>query len=377
MNYKKIISMTTLPLISLPVALVSSCANTQQIQKDKLIKIVNQFLGSKIDVLNQKPSQIELQKLLKDLKPSQTFGFALTPSIDNKNDKLGQLDLTIKFTRGSEEFDNKYSFSNLKTEEQELNDKDIKPEDFLNFIPNQDNSFIRMNASDDTKTQSITTLVRELNEADDKENKLKEIITNINPINSKEDNTQPSLLKQKLTDGLSLRFNEFKAIELFGIPNGIRTKVQIVKINNEEKVEKISSAFVLDIVGFTSPIEKFRTTNFLNSYIDNFFDSIASPVNIEFEKEYLDKLASEMQTKDQLSALLSSVGSKTQLNGAEVTFELIKLIDNSQDDKTGSLKAEFKFQLKGTIPVPDPVPPLEIGKPINKVVTLFGFKIKN
>lgn len=377
MNYKKIISMTTLPLISLPVVLVSSCANTQQIQKDKLIKIVNQFLGSKIDVLNQKPSQIELQKLLKDLKPSQTFGFALTPSVDNKNDKLGQLDLTIKFTRGPEEFDSKYSFSNLKTEEQELNDKDIKPEDFLNFVPNQDNSLIRMNASDDTKTQSITTLVRELNEADDKESKLKEIITNIDPINSKEDNTQQSLLKQKLTDGLSLRFGEFKAIELFGIPNSIRTKVQIVKIKDEEKVEKISSAFVLDIVGFTSPIEKFRTTNFLNSYIDNFFDSIASPVNIEFEKEYLDNLASEIQTKEQLSALLSSVGSKTQLNGAEVTFELIKLIDNSQDDKTGSLKAEFKFQLKGTIPVPDPVPPLEIGKSINKVVTLFGFKIKN
>ena len=377
MNYKKIISISTLPLISIPVILVSSCSNTQQNQKDKLIKMVDQFLNLKFDVLNQKPSQINLKELLKGLNAAETFGFKLIPSVNNPNNKTGQLDLTIKFVRGSEEFSNKYSFMNLKTEDQEAGDKDIKPENFLNFVPNQDHSLIRMNASEKTKNQSITTLVKELNDASDKETKLKEIITNIEPINLKENNTQPSLLKQKLSKGLALKLGEFKVIELFGIPNSIRTKVQIVKMNDKKEVEKISSAFVLDIVGFTSPIEKFRTVNFLNSYIDNFFDSIASPVNIEFEKEYLDKLASEIQTKDQLSALLTSVGSKTQLNGAEVTFELIKLIDNSQDDKTGSLKAEFKFQLKGTIPVPDPVPPLEIGKPINKVVTLFGFKIEN
>ena len=377
MNYKKIISISTLPLISIPVILVSSCSNTQQNQKDKLIKMVDQFLNLKFDVLNQKPSQINLKELLKGLNAAETFGFKLIPSVDNLNNKTGQLDLTIKFVRGSEEFSNKYTFMNLKTEDQEAGDEDIKPDTFLNFVPNQDHSLIRMNASEKTKNQSITTLVKELNDASDKETKLKEIITNIDPINLKENNTQPSLLKQKLSKGLALKLGEFKVIELFGIPNSIRTKVQIVKMNDKKEVEKISSAFVLDIVGFTSPIEKFRTVNFLNSYIDNFFDSIASPINIEFEKEYLDKLASEIQTKDQLSALLSSVGSKTQLNGAEVTFELIKLIDNSQDNKTGSLKAEFKFQLKGTIPVPDPVPPLEIGKPINKVVTLFGFKIEN
>ena len=376
MNSKKIFLWSALPLISAPVILISSCSNSEQMQREKLTKMIDQFLKDKLQLINKKPSEIQVDDLLKNLKASQTFGFALSSNIDERKDDLGQLNLTINFTRGKQNFQQQYQFDNLKTTDQEANDVEIKPEEFFNFSPNKDNQFIELNASDATKDQSITTLVNQLNEAEDPIDKLKEIIS-IEPSNLlKENNKISSLLKKKLDSNFTLRFSTFKTIDLFGIPNGIRTRVQIIKKDDQDQADKISSAFVLNIVGFTSPIEKFRTTNFLNNYIDNFFDSFASPIRIEFQNEYLSQPASEIKTTELLSLLLSSTGEKTQLNGAEVTFKLLNLIDKSQDDQTGSLRAEFEFQIKGSISVPDPVPPLEIGKPIRKVVTLFGFKIK-
>ena len=78
MNSKKIFLWSALPLISAPVILVSSCSNSEQMQREKLTKMIDQFLKDKLQLINKKPSEIQVDDLLKNLKASQTFGFALS-----------------------------------------------------------------------------------------------------------------------------------------------------------------------------------------------------------------------------------------------------------------------------------------------------------
>ena len=83
-------------------------------------------------------------------------------------------------------------------------------------------------------------------------------------------------------------------------------------------------------------------------------------------------LASTITTKEALQNLITD--SAPNLPNAEITFQLVSLVPNSQNDQVGSLRATFDFTLNRLSTGPADTP--KEFKINNREVTLFGFEIK-
>ena len=83
-------------------------------------------------------------------------------------------------------------------------------------------------------------------------------------------------------------------------------------------------------------------------------------------------LASIITIKETLQNLIAD--STPNFSNAKITFQLVSLVPNSQNDQVGSLRATFDFTLNRLSAGPDDTP--KKFKINNREMTLFDFEIK-
>ena len=334
-------------------------------------------------LLTKKASEVKIADFQLDeqtkhqiLYPSQNFGFTSQIQADSiaADDQNGQLSFKVLISRGNEKQTKDFTLKNFKTTNQAAADALIKPEDYFN-VSNIGIPYIEMNTKNDQ--QVIGDFVKQINLLDDagRQKKLEELIE-IKPKPGSQELLAKqggpfiqSLLKQELRLGLSLKFNDFEIIDLLGVPGGIRTRVQLVDNVQPDETETISSVFVLDIIGFKETQTKILSQQFLDRFVSDFFSSLNSPIaNVG----KVLPLASTITTKEALQNLISD--SAPNLPNTEITFQLVSLVPNSQNDQVGSLRATFNFTLNRLSTGPADTP--KEFKINNREVTLFGFEIK-
>ena len=319
------------PIAISPIAIVASCSSDDASQKSD-IELAAQRITESLKNYHlsmrefKKPSQIKADEIDTEMmQPSLNFGFETKlEKIGNGDDKTGELTLKVKMTRAAnenKEFEIK--LNGFLTEGQEVANQEIKPEEYFNEIgPGVTNITLVTN-------QGNTELIpKEIS---------KDLLLN-KYIDVKNTGTSQNMLfKQKLPNEIKLEVSNIKQAFFYGIEQPIiEAQIQLVKDG------KKTSPYLLSVAGFTAH------ALYLNKNVDyaiQMFDTLGK-LMIDLDKPnqndsyYINKKPSEIKTVEELKKYLVNYSptAKPQI------FEINKIIENSANDKEGSIKVEFTFK---------------------------------
>lgn len=337
--------------------------------KEKLIYFLNElkydFARTKASTYATSTAENQLQNF-EALGVKNLFGFKVKISLDlsknnsGYNDETGQLFLKINLKRDTnEESTFNYVLGGFLTNQQadaENQDQNFKAENIFN------DSFQDVRPTNVVKVKTKKADV-DLTTIKSEEELLK--IISINPENNNEkDDEKSSILKKELPKEYELKFvdGSIKPVKYWSGPiNEIEAGIQIVNKTNNQS----SGIYKLLVRGFNKIEEN---ENNLNQWIKAFED-VGNPIKAS-ENQYNDKLASTIQTADQLEEVLytsSDNNINSEIKESNFKFELDKtLAPSDQDDKKGSLKARFNFSWKDKPNVK-----------VTKEITIYGFKLSS
>ena len=375
------------PKVQVVIKLDNNAQSTQQIlekQINRAFKTVNEFMNDQSYVYaDKKPSEFQIgtgQNSLKVLDPKQNYGYVSKYDTNNQENDDNNGTKTIKTTliRGKQQKEFKVTLRGFLTTSQTttrtINDTELDVKEYLNLKTEASGStqtthyYSHLKLKDGVRVKA-TEISNYLNGE-----KLKEIIEV-----EKEDATTTttpfkSLLKKKLAANVELRLANIRQNFNSGINTPeILADVQLVKKDGDKlktsaKVELVVTGFeinddfltetLLDQIGtafstYDSRVKKSTTSNPAN--------------NADY---YNSKKATEIKTLDDLAAQLDGVTDKVyqyqnpSLGNQTITIKLLTLIDGSQNDQNGSLKVRIELSFKDK----------SDKKPIEKEITLFGFK---
>ena len=379
------------PKVQVVIKLDDNAQSTQQIlekQINRAFKTVNEFMNDQSYVYaDKKPSEFQIgtgqgQTALKFLDPKQNYGYITkydTGSNNQQNDDdKGIKTIDVTLSRGQQQKKFQVTLTGFLTTAQTttrtINDAELDVKEYLNLKTETSGStqtthyYSHLKLKDGVNVKA-TEISNYLNGE-----KLKEIIEV-----EKEDATTTttpfkSLLKKKLAANVELRLANIRQNFNSGINTPeILADVQLVKKDGDKlktsaKVELVVTGFeinddfltetLLDQIGtafstYDSPVKKSTTSNPAN--------------NADY---YNSKKATEIKTLDDLAAQLDRVTNKVyeyqnpSLGTQKVEIKLLTLIDGSQNDQNGSLKVRIELSFKDK----------SDKKPIEKEITLFGFK---
>ena len=343
------------PIAISPIAIVASCSSDDASQKSD-IELAAQRITESLKNYHlsmrefKKPSQIKADEIDTEMmQPSLNFGFETKlEKIGNGDDKTGELTLKVKMTRAAnenKEFEIK--LNGFLTEGQEVANQEIKPEEYFNEIgPGVTNITLVTNQGN---TELIPDKITE------------ELLLNkyidVKTIASSS-NQQNVLFKKQLPNEIKLEVSNIKQAFFYGIEQPIiEAQIQLVKDG------KKTSPYLLSVAGFTAH------ALYLNKNVDyaiQMFDTLGK-LMIDLDKPnqndsyYINKKPSEIKTVEEIKKYLVNYSptAKPQI------FEINKIIENSANDKEGSIKVEFTF--KNIID----------HSAKNKEIKLYGFKPVN
>ena len=335
--------------------------------KEKLIYFLNElkydFARKKASTYATSTAENQLQNF-EALGVKNLFGFKVKITLDTSknnsgyNDETGQLFLKINLKRDTnEESAFNYILGGFLTNAQEQAEKDdenFKAETIFN------DSFSYVNPTNVVKVKTKNPDV-DLATVNSEEELLK--IISINPENSNErEDEKTSILKQELPKDYELKFvdGSIKQVKYWSGPiNEIEAGIQIVNTTKNQS----SGIYKLLVRGFKKIAE--NETN-LNQWVKAFED-VGNPIKAS-ENEYNEKLASTIQTVEQLDEVLYANNDNNinnEIKESNLVFELDKTFaPSAQDDKKGSLKARFNFSWKDKPDVK-----------VTKEITIYGFKL--
>lgn len=339
--------------------------------KEKLIYFLNElkydFARKKASTYATSTAENQLQNF-EALGVKNLFGFKVKITLDTSknnsgyNDETGQLFLKINLKRdANEESTFNYILGGFLTNQQaeaENQDQNFKAENIFN------DSFQDVRPTNVVKVKTKDANI-DLATIKSEEELLK--IISINPENGNEngkDDEKSSILKKELPKEYELKFvdSSIKQVKYWSGPiNEIEAGIQIVNKTNNQS----SGIYKLLVRGFKK-IEENESN--LNQWVKAFED-VGNPVKAS-ENQYNDKLASTIQTADQLEEVLytsSDNNINSEIKESNFKFELDKtLAPSDQDDKKGSLKARFNFSWKDKPNVK-----------VTKEITIYGFKLSS
>ena len=351
---KKIYWSLLVPIAISPIAIVASCSSNDASQKSDIELATNRITESLKNYPFtmrefQKPSQIKADEIETEMmQPSLNFGFETKlEKIGNGDDKTGELTLKVKMTRAADE--NKefeIKLNGFLTEAQEAANQEIKPEEYFNEV-----GPMRTNITLVTNQGNTELIPNEIT---------KELLLN-KYIDSKNTGTSQNMLfKQKLPDDIKLEVLNIKQAFFYGIEEPIiQAQVQLVKNG------KTTSPYLLSVAGFTAH------ALYLNKNVDyaiQMFDTLGK-LMIDPDKPnqndsyYINKKPSEIKNVEEIKKYLRNYSNSS---GQPKIFEINKIVENSFNDKEGSIVVEFKF-----INIINP----NITE--NKEIKLYGFKPVN
>ena len=337
--------------------------------KEKIIYFLNdlkyEFARKKASTYANNTAENQLQNF-EALGVKNLFGFKVKISLDlSKNnsgydDETGQLFLKINLKRDTnEESTFNYVLGGFLTNAQEKaenDDKNFKAENIF------DDSFQYERPTNVVKVKTKNPDV-DLATVNSEEELLK--IISINPENNNErEDEKTSILKKELPKDYELKFvdGSIKQVKYWSGPiNEIEAGIQIVNTTNNQS----SGIYKLLVRGFKKIAE--NETN-LNQWVKAFED-VGNPIKAS-ENQYNEKLASTIQTVEQLDEVLYANNDNNinnEIKESNLVFELDKTFaPSAQDDKKGSLKVRFNFSWKDKPDVK-----------VTKEITIYGFKLSS
>ena len=339
---------TTLPLVS-----VVSCGSSFTSSfTNEAIANIRQILRQKADFASFIQagfvSANMISQTITNIKAAQNFGFQTRINSIQAQDVDGQLTIGFELTKGSQIVNADYTITGFKTNQQVEIDNQIKPAEFFNLktkVTGATPLYNELNVKSAKENEDVQSVVNQLNNAADQKAALTSYIdVDYDP----NDPNKATVLKKTLAADESLKILEIKAFSNFGLKNEILLKLAI------SKNKQVSSPLVLKIVGFQEGVKKQLNKAFLSQYANQFFNSIASPIEInDPESFYLDKKASQIKTKSDLVAFLQNQSEIITINdflglqNVKLKATLKDLVANSANDAEGFLKAKFDFQIEG------------------------------
>lgn len=159
-------------------------------------------------------------------------------------------------------------------------------------------------------------------------------------------------------DKLKIKFKKIDYKKQLDLTIGINAQIYLEHLEPGTNVEWRSQIYNLDIYGFDE-VEKINSKNLQD------WANVLTTTNLHLNQNIQDiPLASSIKSDQELLKLLSSnYPDVTVGNKKLIQVDFLNLIDGSQNDQLGSLKAKFKFTSFENKDLS-----------IEKVVTLYGFK---
>lgn len=355
---KKIYWSLLVPVAISPIVIVASCSSNDASQKSD-IELATQRITESLKNYHlnmkefKKPSQIKADEIKTEMmQPSLNFGFETKlEKIGNGDDKTGELTLKVKMTRAADE--NKefeIKLNGFLTEAQEAANQEIKPEEYFNEV-----GPMRTNITLVTNQGNTELIPKEIT---------KELLLNkyidVKTIASSS-SQQNVLFKKQLPNNIKLEVSNIKQAFLYGIEQPIvQAQVKLVKDGNLE-----SAPYLLSVAGFNAHALHLNKTV---DYAIQMFDSLGKWM-IDPDKPnqndsyYINKKPSEIKNVEEIKKYLKNYSNSP---GQPKIFEINKIVENSSNDKEGSIIVEFKF-----INIINP----NITE--NKEIKLYGFKPVN
>ena len=335
--------------------------------KEKIIYFLNdlkyEFARKKASTYANNTAENQLQNF-EALGVKNLFGFKVKISLDlSKNnsgydDETGQLFLKINLKRDrNEESTFNYMLGGFLTNAQEKAEKEDQNLNSGNIF---NDSYSYVNPTNVVKVKTKDANV-DLTTIKSEEELLKIISINPENNNEKDDEEKSWILKQELPENYKLKFvdGSIKQVKYWSGPiNEIEAGIQIVNTTNNQS----SGIYKLLVRGFKKIAE--NETN-LNQWVKA-FENVGNPIKAS-ENQYNEKLASTIQTVEQLDQVLyvNNNNINNEIKESNLVFELDKTFaPSAQDDKKGSLKARFNFSWKDKPDVK-----------VTKEITIYGFKL--
>lgn len=352
-------------LISLvPITTVAACSNSfvskfgdQAIENTKNYFAAQQNWSSLVQAGFVSADQIKV------LNPAQNFGFETKIKYLSVNDQIGNLTIGFELFKGSQKLHSEAFIGGFKTNHEAKNDFLTNPFQYFN-TSNPNLLFKQIDVKEDQSEQDPQLIVDQVLNNDKSIDELKKYVA----INYDANNPN-TILKKNLASDEKLIITSIKTISNYDIQSQILVKLRIINSKKEMETSELS----LLIKGFKlNSIEKQLNNQFLSSYANNYFSTIDSPINLKINQNYLDQKASEIKTGLDLQKLFKlndpiiTINNFLEIKDLKLKITLKTIVENSQDDSEGSLRANFDFTLEGM----DESIKLE-----NQEIILFGFKI--
>lgn len=158
-------------------------------------------------------------------------------------------------------------------------------------------------------------------------------------------------------DKLKIKFKKINYKKQLDLITGINAQIYLEHLEPDTNVEWRSQIYNLDIHGFDE-VEKINSKNLQD------WANVLNTANLYLNQNAQSILASSVKSKEELFKLLNPNYHYVSVwNKKIIQVDFLNLLDGSQNDELGSLKAKFKFSSFENKDLS-----------IEKVVTLYGFK---
>ena len=158
-------------------------------------------------------------------------------------------------------------------------------------------------------------------------------------------------------DKLKIKFKKINYKKQLDLITGINAQIYLEHLEPNTNVEWRSQIYNLDIYGFDE-VEKINSKNLQD------WANVLNTANLYLDQNAQSILASSIKSKEELLKLLNPNYHYVSVwNKKIIQVDFLDLLDGSQNDELGSLKAKFKFSSFENKDLS-----------IEKVVTLYGFK---
>ena len=158
-------------------------------------------------------------------------------------------------------------------------------------------------------------------------------------------------------DKLKIKFKKINYKKQLDLITGINAQIYLEHLEPDTNVEWRSQIYNLDIHGFDE-VEKINSKNLQD------WANVLNTANLYLDQNAQSILASSVKSKEELLKLLNPNYHYVSVwNKKIIQVDFLDLLDGSQNDELGSLKAKFKFSSFENKDLS-----------IEKVITLYGFK---
>ena len=322
--------------------LVTEFTNIFEKAKEIATQVINstKFLNNlrPPEKYKKQPSEFDVNNLFRQPE-FVNFGFQTKIEDNNKNDnKKGTKSIKVTLSRPlkqTQSFD--LIIDDFLTDEEKIFETTVGGSS--NFVKADWNASFATNIND--SSLKIDDLIKD-------ENLLRKNL-NLESIIFKDDFEQKDKLKIKFK-----KINYKKQLDLI---TGINAQIYLEHLEPDTNVEWRSQIYNLDIHGFDE-VEKINSKNLQD------WANVLNTANLYLDQNAQSILASSIKSKEELLKLLNPNYHYVSVwNKKIIQVDFLDLLDGSQNDELGSLKAKFKFSSFENKDLS-----------IEKVVTLYGFK---